>query len=119
MVNFFFSNKEMCAEKPSALYAVINKATTNIPSQYAILIKGCDVSPNVYINLELEQETNRRNKKSSHSCSVKFALLTVFVFVLVVIVSMFTTLFLQLRNLHEMNKASQKSVEKLNLDKNI
>ena len=104
--------------KPSALYAFINKATTNIPSQYAIPIKGCDVSPNVYINLETEQEINRRNKKSSHSCSVKFALVTVFVFVLLVIVSMFIALFLQMRNLHEMNRASQKSVEKLNHDNN-
>ena len=26
----------MCADKPPALYAAINEATTNIPSQYAI-----------------------------------------------------------------------------------
>ena len=139
----------MCAEKPSALYAVINKATTNIPSHYAVPavrnpvgvekerkmkastccglckepvvceeVKGCDVSPSIYSNLETEQEINRRNKKSSHSFSVKFALVIVFVFVLIVIVSMFTALFLQMRNLHEMNKALQKSVEKLNIDKN-
>ena len=139
----------MCAEKPSVLYAVINKATTTIPSQYAVPavrtqitvekeqnmeastgcglckepvvceeIKGRDISPNAYINLEMEQETNRRNKKSSNSCSVKFALVTVFVFVLVVIVSMFIALFLQMRNLHEMNRALQKSVERLNHDKN-
>ena len=81
-------------------------------------IKGYDVSLNINSNLETEQEINRRNKKSSHSCSVKFALVTVFIFVLIVIVSMFTALFLQMRNLHEMNKALQKSVEKLNHDKN-
>ena len=139
----------MCAETPSALYAVINKATTNIPSHYAVPavrtpvavekeqnmkastccglckepvvceeIKECDVSPNINSNLETKQEINRRNKKSSHSFCVKFALVTVFIFVLIVIVSMFIALFLQMRNLHEMNKALQKSVEKLNHDKN-
>ena len=139
----------MCAEKLSGPYAVINKATTNIPSQYAVPavmtpvavekeqkmeastghefcnesvtyeeIKRYDASPNMFRSLEVEQETKRRNKKSSHSCSVKFTLVILFMCVLVVIVSMVIALFLQMRTLHEMNRALQKSVEKLNHDKN-
>ena len=42
----------------------------------------------------------------------------VFIFAMIVVVSMVIALFVQMRNLHEMSRELQKSVEKLNHDKN-
>ena len=132
----------------SDLYSVVNEATKNASSQYAIPprapteiqkelkmevstgpitcsketenTKNSDISPiNEPFNFEeVKQETNkRRNQKLPPLCLVKFALAIVFI-VIVIVALMVIALFVQMRNLQEMNRALQKSVEKLNHDKN-
>ena len=132
----------MCADKPSALYAVINKATTNIPSQYATPTVRTPIAAekeqkvDAYTGLELSKQTDiyeeikmsdmplkevkrNTNKSSTTTYSVEFALAIISIIVMIVVVSMVIALFVQMRTLHEMNKDLQKSVEKLNHDKSI
>ena len=133
--------------KSSDLYSVVNEDFKNTPSQYAILPRAptaaqkelkmevftvpkiCSKdtenmnsgnSPiNESLNFEEENEgrNKRRNQKLSPLCPVKFALAIVFI-VMVIFVSMVIALFVQMRSLHEMNRTLQKSVQKLNHDKN-
>ena len=119
----------MCADKPSTLYAVINKATTNIPSQYAIPTartpvaaekvhantgpckqadideetKGSDIPPNKSLDfIEVKENTNN---KSFSFYSLKYMFVIAFIIVIiVVVVSVVIALFLQMRNLPEMNR---------------
>ena len=49
---------------------------------------------------------------------MKLVLTIVFIFAMIAFVSMFIALFLQMSTLHEMNRALQKSFEKLKNDKN-
>ena len=135
-------------DKSSDLYSVVNEALKNTPSQYAIPQraptaaqkelkmevfagpkictkdtenkKNSGISPiNESLNFEEENEgrNKRRNQKLPPLCPVKFALAIVFI-VMVIVVSMVIALFVQMRTLHEMNRTLQKSVQKLNLDKN-
>ena len=138
----------MCADKPSALYAVINKATTNIPSQYATPTVRTPIAAekeqkvDAYTGPELSQqddiyeETRRSdippskfldfkevkenyNIKSTHFYSLKFIFAIAFIIVImVVVVSVVIALFLQMRTLHEMNRALQKSLV-LSMDNKI
>ena len=133
----------MCADKPSGSYEDINKATTNIPSQYATptarapiaaeeeqkvdaytgpeLSKQVDIyeeiegPPSKY--LDLKEEKGNTNNPQTAIYSVKLVLTSVFIFSMIAFVSMFIALFLQMRILHEMNRALQNSFEKLNNEK--
>ena len=126
----------------SGIYAVINDATKNTSSQYAIpariptatqkelkieasagprLCCKENISTKTSLNKSLDFEVVKQETKKSIKtsfCPVKFSLAIVFVFALIVVVSMVIALFLQMRTLHYMNRELQKSVEKLNHDKN-
>ena len=132
-------------DKSSDLYSVVNEALKNTPSEYEIPPraptapqkelkmevftgpkicskdtenkKNSDISP-TNESLNFKKETNkRRNQKLPPLCPVKFALAIVFI-VMVIVASMVIALFVQMRTLHEINRTLQKSVQKLNLDKN-
>ena len=66
-----------------------------------------------------QESSTRRNNKLPPLCAVNYAFVIVFIFAMIVIVSMVIALFVQMRNLHEISRALQKLVEKLNHDKNI
>ena len=130
----------------SGIYSTVNEATKNTSSQYAIPARettaaqkelkievsngpGCKekkayktrkTSLNKSLDIEVvKQKTEKRRKNRITSlCHVKLAFAIVFIFAMIVVVSMVITLFLQMRNLHEMNRALQKSVERLNHEKN-
>ena len=136
----------MCADKPSALYAAINEGTTNFPSQYAIPtarvpiaaekeqkvdvytghevckqadiyeeIKESDIPPSE--SLDLEEVKEKTINKSTPCSYLKFALLIAFIIAFNALVVSVVILFVQMRNLHEMNRTLQKSIGKLHHDK--
>ena len=74
-----------------------------------------------YLDYEkVKQKTKkRRNNKITLLCPVKFAFAVIFIFAMIVVVSMVIALFVQMKTLQEMSRELQKSVEKLNHDKNI
>ena len=131
----------------SGIYSTVNEATKNTSSQYAIPAiettaaqkelkievsngPGCKeikayktrkTSLNKSLDIEVvKQKTEKRRKnRITLLCPVKFAFAIVFIFAMIIVVSMVIALFVQMRNLHEMNRALQKSVERLNHEKNI
>ena len=130
----------------SGIYSTVNEATKKTSSQYAIQAmettavqkelkievsngpgwkekkanKTRKTSLNKSLDIEVvKQKTEKRRKnRITSQCHVKFAFAIVFIFAMIGVVAMVMTLFLQMRNLHEMNRALQKSVERLNHEKN-
>ena len=133
----------------SGIYSTVDEATKNASLQYAIPARETTAAKNElkievstgpglcckeneayetrkttlykYLDYEkVKQKTKkRRNNKITLLCHVKFAFAVIFIFAMIVVVSMVIALFVQMKTLQEMSRELQKSVEKLNHDKNI